>query len=122
MSEHRSSDRLLAMPAGATAWLERHIERPNGFNVFLVLDGDTGTITLLTTQAAVQAAREHAPASTDRLMHAAARGALMGHSAARTPALLAVLREAGVVAAGGEEVRAARRVRASPAQRAGARC
>jgi len=122
VSEHRSSDRLLAMPAGATAWLERHIERPNGFNVFLVLDGDTGTITLLTTQAAVQAAREHAPASTDRLMHAAARGALMGHSAARTPALLAVLREAGVVAAGGEEVRAARRVRASPAQRAGARC
>jgi dihydroxyacetone kinase-like predicted kinase len=115
VSEHRSSDRLLAMPAGATAWLERHIERPNGFNVFLVLDGDTGTITLLTTQAAVQAAREHAPASTDRLMHAAARGTLMGHSAARTPALLPVLREAGVVAAGGEEVRAARRVRAGPA-------
>jgi len=122
VSEHRSSDRLLAMPAGATAWLERHIERPNGLSACLGLGGDPGRITVVPTPAAGQAAREHAPASTDRLMHAAARGALMGHSAARTPALLAVLREAGVVAAGGEEVRAARRVRASPAQRAGARC
>lgn len=73
-----SGDRLLFMLEGATTWLERHVERLNRLNVFPVPDGDTGTNMLLTMQAAVEAARQHAPVSPGRLMHAAGRGALMG--------------------------------------------
>ncbi|MER3486469.1 MAG: hypothetical protein C4345_11370, partial [Chloroflexota bacterium] len=57
---------------------QRHVERLNRLNVFPVPDGDTGTNMLLTMQAAVEAARQHAPVSPGRLMHAAGRGALMG--------------------------------------------
>ncbi len=82
MSEARieslSGSDVLELFAGATAWLEAHVEQVNSLNVFPVPDGDTGTNMFLTMRAVMEEAGRCAEPGAGPMLAAMAHGALMG--------------------------------------------
>src|SRR5919197_234417 len=124
---------LRGLLVAGTTWLARNAAAVNALNVFPVPDGDTGTNMLLTMRAAVEAAAGAQSTEPAEVMRAAAQGAVRAaggqgepsgrqgpascrevlecalsaarEAVERTPDQLALLRQAGVVDAGGEGYR-----------------
>src|SRR5205807_961402 len=98
MSDLTSARELAHAALGS---LERSRQRIDDLNVYPVPDGDTGTKMTMTARAVVEEAEHQAaatPSNGDFLVALVRRGE---DAVARTPEQLAVLREAGVVDAGG---------------------
>ncbi len=62
----------------ATDWLEKSVSDIDALNVFPVPDGDTGTNMLLTMRSAIDEAYQANSSKASTIVHAIAKGALMG--------------------------------------------
>src|SRR6266567_4491665 len=86
---------------GSLSWLSANHEEVNRLNVFPVPDGDTGTNMLLTLQSAVEDIKESSAAEVSKIAKLASHGSLMGARGNSGVILSQILRDAGVVDAGG---------------------